>query len=304
MGNYLIVIGGPTASGKTELSLRLAEHFQTEILSCDSRQFYREMTIGTAKPTPAELARAPHHFINSLSIETEYTVADYEQDAIKLLNKLYHKHQVVIMVGGSGLFINAVTEGLNEFPTVPPEVKEELEKFYQNYGLEGLQEELKQCDPNYYAQVDIRNSRRLLRALEICRATNQPFSYFRDRPRPQRNFQPIYIHLEWERPKLYARINQRVDLMIKDGLETEARRLFPLQHLKSLQTVGYQEFFRYFTAEISKDEAIELIKRNSRRYAKRQLTWLRREAYRWQGFAPEATEEIIIYLENLTKRKA
>ncbi|MFK7936316.1 MAG: tRNA (adenosine(37)-N6)-dimethylallyltransferase MiaA [Saprospiraceae bacterium] len=301
MHNYLIIIGGPTASGKTELSLRLAEHFQTEILSCDSRQFYREMSIGTAKPTPAELARAPHHFVNSLSITTEYTVADYERDAIELLEKLFEQHRIVIMVGGSGLFINAVTEGLNEFPQVPPTVRQELEFFYEKHGLAGLQRELAQRDPDYFMQVDTQNPRRLIRALEICRATNQPFSFFRNQPRPVRDFQPIYITLEWDRAQLYDRINRRVDLMLEVGLEEEARQLFPQRHLKSLQTVGYQELFQYFAGEINQEEAMELIKRNSRRYAKRQLTWLRREAPRWQKFNATDSEAVIEYVEMATK---
>lgn len=255
------------------------------------------MTIGTAKPTSEELARVPHHFINSLSINDLYTVGDYEREAITLLNQLFEKHQTVIMVGGSGLFINAVTDGLNDFPTVPDKVKNDLEMFYQVYGLEGLQRELKKRDPNYFSQVDRKNSRRLIRALEICWATDKPFSYFRDRPRPQRNFKPIYIALEWEREKLYERINQRVDLMMEEGLEKEAKELYPHRSLKSLQTVGYQELFRYFDDEIDKDEAIELIKRNSRRYAKRQLTWLRREVDRWNYFSPNATTEVIEFLQ-------
>lgn len=300
-GKTLIIIGGPTASGKTALSIKIAEHFQTEILSCDSRQFYREMSIGTAKPNAEELATVPHHFINTLSINDVYTVGDYEREAIALLKELFERHDVVVMVGGSGLFVNVVSDGINDFPDVPDKIKKELEDFYQLHGLQGLQKELQQRDPNYYAQVDTKNARRLIRALEISWATGRPFSYYRDRPRPQRDFSSIYIALEWEREKLYERINQRVDLMMEEGLEKEAKQLYPRRSLKSLQTVGYQELFRYFDGEIDKTEAIELIKRNSRRYAKRQLTWLRREGDRWNYFSPNATTEVIEFLQKKTR---
>ncbi len=279
---YLIVIGGPTASGKTSLGIRLARHFNTEILSADSRQFYREMNIGTAKPTPEELAQARHHFIGNLSVHDAYSVGDYEREALILLEKLYQKNNVVVMVGGSGFFIRAVCEGLDDFPDVPAHIREELSQLFENEGIIPLQNELKKLDPEYYAQVDTQNPKRLLRALEVCRATGQPFSNFHNKEKTPRPFVPIYIGVDWKRETLYERINKRVDLMLEAGLEQEARDLYPLRHLTSLQTVGYQEWFDFFEGKIDRAEAIRLIKRNSRRYAKRQMTWFRKvEGMKW-----------------------
>jgi len=279
---YLIVVGGPTASGKTGLGIRLARHFNTEILSADSRQFYREMNIGTAKPTSEELAQAKHHFIDNLSVHDRYSVGDYEREAISLLEKLYQKNDVVIMVGGAGLFIRAVCEGMDNLPNVPAHIREELNQLFENEGIVALQNKLKQADPEYYAQVDTQNPKRLIRALEVCRATGQPFSHFHNKEKTPREFVPIYIGVDWEREALYERINKRVDMMIEAGLEEEARELYPLRHLTSLQTVGYQEWFDFFDGKIDREEAIRLIKRNSRRYAKRQMTWFRKvEGMRW-----------------------
>jgi len=271
-------VGGPTASGKTGLSIQLAQHFNTDILSADSRQFYQEMNVGTAKPGLEELAQAKHHFIDNLSIHDTYTVGDYEREAIFLLKKLFTKKDVVIMVGGSGFFIKAVCEGLDKFPDVPAHIRDELNQIFDNQGITSLQNELKASDPDYYAQVDVQNPKRLMRALEVCRATGQPFSHFHNQPKIARFFTPIYIGLDWEREVLYQRINQRVDMMLEAGLEEEARELHPLRHLAALQTVGYQEWFDYFDKKIDKTEAIRLIKRNSRRYAKRQMTWFRKIA--------------------------
>jgi tRNA dimethylallyltransferase len=293
---HLIVVAGATASGKTSLAIRLAQHFNTVIISADSRQFYREMIIGTAKPTTEELAQAPHHFIDNLSIHDEYSVGQYERDTINLLEKLYQKHDVVIMAGGSGLFIQAACEGLDKFPDVPETIRTELIEAFQKYGIEPLQKELEAADPDYYATVDTQNAHRLIRALEICRVTGQPYSSFRTAKKANRFFTPIKIALNWERALLYDRINRRVDLMLEEGLEAEAKALFPDQHLNSLQTVGYQELFDHFNEKIDREEAIRLIKRNSRRYAKRQLTWLRRSGD-IHFFEPSEQGEIIDFLE-------
>lgn len=293
---FLIVIGGPTASGKTTLSLKLATHFQAEILSADSRQFFREMELGTAKPTAEELAVAPHHFINSKSIFDNYSVGDYERDALAFLEDYYEKNDVAILVGGSGLYIRALCEGLDKFPDVPPEIKQQVIDDYDENGLEFLQKELAIADPVYYEEVDLDNAHRLMRAVSVCRASGQPFSSFRKKETDTRPFTPIYILTEMDRVKLYDKINRRVDLMVENGLIEEAKNLFPHKHLRSLQTVGYQEFFDYFSGEISENEAIELVKRNSRRYAKRQMTWYRKDAH-WQAFHPEKVAKIIEYIE-------
>lgn len=276
---YLIVISGPTASGKTSFAIQLAQHFKTEIISADSRQFYQEMNIGTAKPSKVELSVAPHHFIGHLEINQTYSVGDFERDALALLNQLFVKHQVVILTGGSGLYIKALCEGMDHFPEVPDSIKKAIEKLYKEKGINALQEELAQSDPIYYQQVDLQNPHRLIRALSICRATTRPFSEFHNQTKPERAFTPIYLQLHWSRTKLYDRINARVDKMMQDGLLEEARQLFPLKHLNALQTVGYQELFEYIDGNHSLEEAIELIKRNSRRYAKRQLTWSRRNGF-------------------------
>ncbi len=276
MKNYLIIIAGATASGKTALAIDLANRFGAEILSCDSRQFFREMTIGTAKPDAEELAAAPHHFIDSLSIEEDYNVGDFERDALQWLENYYQKKNIAIMVGGSGLYIKAVCEGLDSYPKVDKSIRLALQELLEKEGIAALQNELQQLDPLYYAKVDLANSQRVIRALEICRGTGQPFSSFQGKNEVKRPFEVIQLGIKWERPKLYERINLRVDLMLEQGLEAEARGLYPLRHLNALQTVGYQEFFDYFDGNISQTKAVELIKRNSRRYAKRQMTWFRK----------------------------
>lgn len=281
---YLIVVGGPTASGKTATAIHLAQYYGTEILSADSRQFFRELNIGTAKASAEELQQVPHHFINSLSIQDTYSVGDFERDALDLLRQLYEKHQFVILAGGSSLYIKALCEGLDEFPEVPLEIRQELENVYATQGLAALQDELAQVDPVYFEQVDRANPQRLIRALSVYRAAGIPFSNFRIQKAEPRFFTPIYLWLDLPRETLYTRINQRVDQMISAGLEQEARALYPLRQLNALQTVGYQEFFEYFDGRISYTEAIELIKRNSRRYAKRQITWMRRDGF-WHIFA-------------------
>jgi len=255
------------------------------------------MNIGTAKPTAEELAVVPHHFINSLSIQDYYSVGDYERDAIELLNQLFEKKQIVVMAGGSGLYLQAVCEGLNSFPDVPTAVREEVEHLFEQQGIEVLQEELKTVDPTYYAKVDLQNPHRLIRAISVYRASGQAFSSFQNQPKTIRNFIPIYLLLDWEREQLYERINRRVDQMLVAGLETEVRALFPYQELTALQTVGYQEFFDYFNSKIDYGEAVRLIKRNTRRYAKRQMTWFRRSK-QWENFSSEKINDILEYLEH------
>lgn len=278
------------------MAIRLAQYFQTEILSADSRQFFQEMSIGTAKASQEELQAVPHHFINSLSVEQTYSVGDFERDALSLLARLYQKHQVVILAGGSSLYIKALCEGLDEFPGVPDLIRAEVEKLYQNEGIAALQQELDQVDPVYFEQVDRANPQRLIRAISVYRASGLPFSSFRTQQAEPRFFKPIYLWLELPREELYKRINQRVDQMLLAGLEEEARSLYAQRHLNALQTVGYQELFDYFAGDISREEAIELIKRNSRRYAKRQGTWMRRDGF-WKTFSPDQFDSIIHYLE-------
>lgn len=294
---YLVVVGGPTASGKTKVAIDLARHFQTDIISTDSRQFYREMNIGTAKPTAQELALAPHHFIDSLSIHETYDVGQFESDALQLLKELFEQHEVVIVAGGSGLFIKALCEGMDDFPEVPKELSEQLSAEYKKHGLAWLQREVKSCDPVYFQKVDQNNPRRLLRALEVCKATGKPFSDFlRQKPEP-RPFKVIYILLKWERSQLVERIEKRVDQMMETGLLKEAEFLYPHRHLISLQTVGYQELFDYLDGTCSLADAIEKIKTNTRRYAKRQMTWFRKYGD-WKAFKPEDFEAIIPYVSS------
>lgn len=292
---HLIVIGGPTASGKTALAIRLAQHFGTEILSADSRQFYREMNVGTAKPTAEELAAAPHHFINSLSINELYTVGDFERDALALLSNIFETRNVAIVVGGSGLFIRALCEGLDEFPAISEEVKLNLQADFQANGLPFLQAELQEFDPETASKIDLHNPARLLRALAVCRASGLPYSSFLKKEKAERPFQPHFLLTDWPRAELYQRIEKRVDSMIADGLENEARQLIPFQNLTALQTVGYSEFFQYFDEKISLPDCIYLIKQHSRNYAKRQLTWFRKEQ-QWQSFHPENWPTILEFL--------
>lgn len=293
---FLIIVGGPTASGKTSMAIQLAQHFNTEILSCDSRQFFREMSIGTAKPSPEERAQAPHHFIDVLSAGEEYSVGDYERDALQLLDQLFEHKKVVIMAGGSGLYQKAVCEGLDDFPEVPLEVRKKLERQYQEEGIDSLQERLRQADPEYYRQVDLQNPHRLIRALSVYEVSGRSFSHFRKQKKAERHFFPIYLELRWDRAKLYERINKRVDMMMEAGLLEEARALYPLKDKTALQTVGYQELFDHFDGNTSLQEAVNLIKRNSRRYAKRQLTWSRRDGH-WKHFSPDEWNDILEYVE-------
>lgn len=273
----LIVIVGPTAVGKTALSIAFAKAYKTEIISCDSRQFFKEMTIGTAVPSKEELAEANHHFIQNLSIHDSYSVGNFERDAVKLLEDLFKSRDIVIMVGGSALYEKAVTHGLDQLPEVPETINDAIELLYKEDGIEALQEELKMKDPEYYNQVDLQNPRRLIRALGICRATGKTFTQYRSGDKQQRDFNIIKVGLEAPRQELYERINSRVDIMLKSGLVKEAEALFPFKKLTSLKTVGYQELMGVFENNYDLEEGVRLIKRNSRRFAKRQLTWYRKD---------------------------
>lgn len=272
----LLAVVGPTAIGKTALGIQLAKYFDTEILSADSRQFFKEMEIGTAVPTQEELAQVPHHFIQHKSIFDPYSVGDFEKEAIDFLNELFQQKDTVIMVGGSGLYVDAVVNGLDEFPEVDPGIRAELNQELEKNGLSSLQEELKRKDPSYYKIVDLENPHRLIRALEVCRASGKPYSSFLNQPRPKRPFKTLYVGLEAPREVIYERINQRVDLMMEKGLLDEAQRLYPNQKLNALQTVGYKELFEYLDGNCTLESAVSEIKKNTRRFAKRQLTWLRK----------------------------
>jgi len=298
---FLIVIGGATATGKTALGIRLAQHFETEIISCDSRQFYKEMNIGTAKPDEEELAAAPHHFVGHLSIQDNYSVGDFERDGLQLLDQLYLKKDIVIMVGGSGLFIRALCEGLDQFPDISPTTKKEVQALYEKEGIEGLQKQLETTDPIYFKKVDQQNPVRLLRALNVIKESGKPFSSFQNQKKIPRNFTTIYINLSMDREMLYERINHRVDSMMAAGLLDEVQALIRFKNLNSLKTVGYQEFMDYFDKKISLEEAVELVKRNSRRYAKRQMTWFRK-GEDWRAFGKEDWEEILEYVEGSIKK--
>ena len=278
----LIVIAGPTASGKTAFAIKLAQALNTVILSADSRQFYKEMSIGTAAPTKEELSQAKHYFVHHISIEDKYDVADYEHDVLQLLDKLFKTHDAVIMTGGSGLFIDAVCNGIDAMPDVEPEIREKVEKLYHDEGLHGMQEVLKRLDPDYYAIVDRQNPRRLQRALEVCYQTGKPFSSFRSGNTVQRDFDIKKYAILWDRQELIERIDKRVDMMMEQGLLEEAKALYPKRHLNALNTVGYKELFAYFDGGCSLKEAVEQIKIHTRQYAKRQMTWLRKDiGYRW-----------------------
>lgn len=276
-GKNLICVVGPTAIGKTSLAIAIAKYYKTEIISADSRQFYKEMSIGTAVPSPEELAEVPHNFIQHKSIFEEYTVGDFEREAIKKLDLLFQKHNIVVMVGGSGLYVDAIKNGLDNFPAIAPEVREALNTTLKTKGILSLQDKLKSLDIEYYNKVDLNNSHRLIRALEVCIGSGLPYSSFLNQKKISRSFNSITLGITAERKFIYDRINQRVDLMLELGLLEEARSLKAQQHLNALQTVGYRELYRYFDGEYDVDTAIEEIKKNTRRFAKRQLTWLRKK---------------------------
>lgn len=295
--SYLLLVVGPTAVGKSDLCLNLAKNFKTEIVSCDSRQFYREMNLGTAKPNSGELKQVQHHFINSLSINEAYDVRKFEHQSMELLEVLFVEHQFVIMTGGSGLFADAVVNGLDEMPEVAAEIRQEIIEEYGEKGLEFLQAEVATNDPEYFEKVDQKNPQRLMRALEIWRGTGKKFSSFRIKSIKERPFKVIKIGLERDRDELYSRIDLRMDQMIAAGLFDEADALFGKRNLNALQTVGYSEIFGFLEGKYDKDEAIRLLKRNSRRYAKRQMTWFKKdESISW--FSPEDQEGILAFIQD------
>ncbi|WP_246073301.1 tRNA (adenosine(37)-N6)-dimethylallyltransferase MiaA [Formosa sediminum] len=298
--HYLISIVGPTAIGKTTLSIKLAKHFNTEILSADSRQFFKEMQIGTAAPTAEELSEAPHHFIHHKSIEDSYNVGTFEKEALNTLDTLFKTHNTVIMVGGSGLYVDAVTRGLDNFPKVDPNIRIALNAQLDRDGLEGLQELLKQHDPKSYNTIALDNPHRVIRALEICIGSGQPYSSFLNQDKDSRPFKTITVGLTSDREIIYNRINQRVDIMMSEGLLNEVKSLKNKQHLNALNTVGYKELFQYLKGEWTLDFAISEIKKNSRRFAKRQLTWFKRnENTFWFDYKTPITN-IIQEIENQT----
>lgn len=291
----LIVVVGPTAVGKTAMGIALAKHFNTEIISADSRQFYREMSIGTAKPNADELAEVKHHFIDTHSIEEEYSAGDFERDVLLLLQTLFEKHDVVIMVGGSGLFVRAVCEGLDNLPKAPVAVRDRLNSIFEREGLAPLQRQLQEVDPHYYNDADIHNPQRVIRALEVYEATGKPFSSYRVREAIARPFEIVTIGLNTERSQLYERINLRVDMMVEEGLVDEVRSLLSYRNKPALLTVGYAEIFDFIDGKVALEEAISRVKQNSRRYAKRQITWFKKYGNTvW--FEPEERERIINFL--------
>jgi len=309
MANYLITIIGPTAIGKTALSIELARHFKCDILSCDSRQFFKEMTIGTAVPSAIELAAAPHHFIQHISVFDPYTVGDFERDATAKLDELFAKNNVQIMVGGSGLYVDAILKGFDDFPDIAPSVRENIRENYENKGISYLQEELARLDPEYYQKISaenpqtLQNPQRMMRFVEVSLGSGKPYSSFLNQKKNSRNFIPVVIGLEAEREVMYDRINRRVDLMLDAGLLEEAKLLYPNKTLNALQTVGYRELFSYFDGDYALDFAIEEIKKNTRRFAKRQITWFKRtENTQWFDYNIPV-EQIIAYADQQTQNK-
>ncbi|MGB2129655.1 MAG: tRNA (adenosine(37)-N6)-dimethylallyltransferase MiaA [Flavicella sp.] len=274
---HLITVVGPTAIGKTSLSIALAKNFNAPIISCDSRQFYKETTIGTAVPTEEEQMQAPHYFIQNRSIYDNYNVGQFERDALEVLDELFKKYNVVIMVGGSGLYVDAVLKGLDYFPEIKPEIREQLNRDFEKEGLSNLQERLKSFDLETYNSIELENPHRVIRALEVCISSGKTYASFKNKPKRKRNFNSIKVGLDADRQVIYDRINQRVDLMVKAGLIEEAKKVYPHKALNALQTVGYRELFAFFDGTISLDFAIEEIKKNTRRFAKRQLTWFRKD---------------------------
>jgi tRNA dimethylallyltransferase len=294
--NYLISIVGPTAIGKTALSIKLAKAFDTEILSADSRQFFSEMNIGTAAPSRQELAAAEHHFIHHKSILEDYTVGDFEKEALEKTEELFRKHNLLILVGGSGLYVKSLLEGLDNFPAVDPEIRIKLNEQFAEFGLIPLKEQLKSLDPEYYEKIDSQNPHRVIRSLEICLGTGKAFSSFLDQPKTQRPFKNVPIGLTAPREEIYERINRRVDIMMDEGLLEEVERLYSKRKLNALNTVGYKELFAYFEERVNLEEAVEEIKKNTRRFAKRQLTWFRKDKnIHWFNYKTPA-QEIIDYI--------
>lgn len=293
---YLAVIAGPTAVGKTKLGIELAKHYNSVILSADSRQFYKELSIGTAKPSDTELSEVKHYFINTKNISELFGAGHFEKEAIPLLDELFKEHQLVFVVGGSGLYIDALLNGVDEFEDVPLEVREKLNEEFEEKGLEALQNELKEKDPTYANTVDLHNSQRVIRALEVCRHTGKPYSSFLKKHQTKRNFTPIKLFINTDREKLYSRINQRVDHMMKQGLLNEVKSLSQYKGLNALKTVGYKEIFDHIDGSYTLEEAVNKIKQHTRNYAKRQITWFKNQD-EWETFKPEESEKIKAFLD-------
>ncbi|MVN89910.1 tRNA (adenosine(37)-N6)-dimethylallyltransferase MiaA [Mucilaginibacter sp. HME9299] len=294
---YLVSIAGPTAVGKTAAAIELAKYYNTEIVSADSRQFYQEMSIGTAKPSAEELAAVPHHFIGSHSIKQNFNVGDFERDGLAKLNELFSYHDVVLMAGGSGLYVKAITDGFDNLPDIDPSVRQSLNETFAQEGIDVLQNRLQQVDPEYFETVDKNNPQRIIRALEVFESTGKPFSSFHKGASKQRKFNIIKIILDLPREELYERINKRVDLMMQTGLLEEVKQLLPYRSLNALNTVGYSEVFDYTDGTTDLNTAFELIKQNTRRFAKRQLTWFRKDKdNKW--FHPSDTEGMKTYIDN------
>lgn len=293
----LIVLIGPTGVGKTELSLRIAEHFQTHILSSDSRQLYADLKIGTAAPTPEQLRRVPHHFVGTLQLTDYYSAAQYESDALTLLDSLFRQHEVILLTGGSMMYVDAVCKGIDDIPTVDAETRELMLQRYEKEGLEQLCSELKLLDPDYYKIVDLKNPKRVIHALEICYMTGKTYTSFRTQQPKKRPFHIVKIGLTRDREELYERINRRVDVMIEEGLIKEAKAVYSHRNLNSLNTVGYKEIFKYLNGEWELPFAIEKIKQNSRIYSRKQMTWFKRDK-EIQWFHPEQENEILAYLHS------
>lgn len=293
----LIVVVGPTGSGKSALAVELAKHYGAPVISTDSRQFYRGLPIGTAQPTAEEQAAAKHYFIADREVEDDFNCGKYEAEALVLLERLFAENDYVVAVGGSGLYVKALCEGMDDLPDADQELRAELKRRLESDGIAALAEELKRLDPLYASEVDICNPARVMRALEVCLTTGRPYSEQRSGVVAERPFNIVKVGTDMPRDVLYERINRRVDAMIADGLVEEARRVYPKRHLNALQTVGYREMFDYFDGESTLEEAVELIKLNSRRYAKRQLTWFRRDdSIGW--FSPSNLEPIIEFIDN------
>ena len=302
MQKYLIVLTGPTGIGKTSIGIEIAKHFNTEIVSSDSRQIFKELSIGTAVPNKVELTSIRHHLIQSHSIKENYNASTFETEALDVIGTLFKKHNIVLLVGGSMLYIDAVCNGIDIMPDADPEIRNMLKEKLELEGIESLRFQLKKLDPDYYESVDLKNPNRIIHALEISIMTGKPYSSFRSNPKKLRPFSIIKIGLNCEREELHKRINARVDKMIESGLESEAKGLYHLRQLNSLNTVGYRELFAYFDGETSHEKAVELIKRNSRRYARKQLTWFRNDA-EMNWFEPDQASEIITFIEKRITEK-